>query len=279
MTDDTSALPARTRIGRTALRVADLDEVAAFYRDVVGLELQTRTDATATLGAGDTPLLELERDADAAPRGNRAGLFHTAFRVPSRTALGAALQRIREGWRLDGASDHNVSEALYLSDPEGNGVEIYRDRDRDRWPHAPDGSVQMDTLPLDLGDVLEASDGAADAPSETTLGHIHLEVTDIGAASAFYVDTLGFDVRMDVGSALFISAGGYHHHVGVNTWNGRSDPAGGRGLAWFEIVVPDTAAMAAVRDRLATDVAITARDDGIEVADPDGIAVRIRSER
>jgi catechol 2,3-dioxygenase len=274
------SLPAATWIGRTALRVTELEEIVDFYQSVVGLELQTRTDATATLGAGGTPLLELECDPDAALRGNRAGLFHTAFRVPSRAALGAALERIRGEWRLDGASDHNVSEALYLSDPAGNGVEIYRDRDRDRWPHAPDGSVQMDTLPLDLGDVLDASDGATDAPPGTTLGHIHLEATDIGASSAFYVDTLGFDVRMDAGSALFLAAGDYHHHVGLNTWNGRSDPAGGRGLAWFEVVVSDPAAVAAVRERLTgADRSLTERDGAIEVTDPDGIRLRIRAER
>lgn len=272
-------LPVATRIGRTALRVTDLDEVAAFYRDVVGLEIRNRTDTAATLGAGDAPLLELERDADAAPRGNRAGLFHTAFRVPSRTALGAALERIREEWRLDGASDHNVSEALYLSDPEGNGVEIYRDRDRASWPHAADGSVQMETFPLDLGAVAAESDGAADAPAETTVGHVHLEATGIEPARNFYVDTLEFDVRMDAGSGLFLAAGDYHHHLGVNTWNGRSDPAGGRGLAWFEVVVPDDATLAAVRDRLtAADVAVAERGDSIEVADPDGIVVRVRPE-
>ena len=280
MTDGTPTLPAATRIGRAALRVADLDRQLKFYRDVVGLELQTQTDATATLGAGGTPLLELERDTDAGSRGTRAGLFHTAFRVPSRTALGAALDRIRGEWRLDGASDHNVSEALYLSDPEDNGVEIYRDRDRDQWPRAPDGSVRMDTLPLDLGAVADASDGATDAPPGTTLGHVHLEATEIGAARAFYVDTLGFDVQMDAGSALFLAAGGYHHHVGANTWHGRTDPAGGRGLAWFEVVVPDNRAVAAVRERLvAADIAVTERESGVAIADPDGIRLRIRAER
>jgi len=275
---DAASLPAATRIGRAALRVADLDEVTEFYRNVVGLEVQQRTDATATLGAGDTALLELQRDVDAEPRGNRAGLFHTAFRVPSRTALGAALDRIRSEWRLDGASDHNVSEALYLSDPEGNGVEIYRDREREQWPHAADGSVEMATLPLDLGEVAAASDGAADAPAGTTVGHVHLEATAIEAARAFYVDTLGFDVRMDVESALFLAAGDYHHHVGVNTWNGRSEPAGGYGLAWFEVVVPDDATLSAVRERLAADVAVAERGDGIEVADPDGIRIRVRTD-
>ena len=276
---DTAALPETTRIGRTALRVADLDAEIDFYRDVVGLTVHDRTAATATLGVGGAPLLEVERDPDAGPRGTRAGLFHTAFRVPSRAALGAALDRIRSEWRLDGASDHNVSEALYLSDPEGNGVEIYRDRERDKWPHAEDGSVQMETLPLDLGVIAAASDGAADAPAGTTVGHVHLEATGIEAAREFYVDTLGFDVRMDAGAALFLAAGDYHHHVGVNTWNGRSEPAGGYGLAWFEIVVPDRATLAAVRDRLdAAEWDRAERADGIEIADPDGIRIRLRTD-
>jgi catechol 2,3-dioxygenase len=277
---DITALPATTRIGRAALRVADLEEVIEFYRDVVGLDIRNRTDTTATLGAGGTPLLRLEHDADAEPRGpRRAGLFHTAFSVPSRPALGAALDRIREAWRLDGASDHNVSEALYLTDPEGNGVEIYRDRDRDQWPHDDDGSVQMETLSLDLGEIAAESDGAADAPAGTTVGHVHLEATGIGPARDFYVDTLGFNVRMDAGPALFLAAGDYHHHIGVNTWNGRSEPAGGRGLAWFEVVVPDEETLAAVRERLGgADVPVAERGDGIEVTDPDGIRIRVRTD-
>jgi catechol 2,3-dioxygenase len=209
---------------------------------------------------------------------SQAGLFHTAFRVPSRAALGAALDRVRDRWALDGASDHRVSEALYLTDPEGNGVEIYRDRPRERWPRTDDGGVQMTTLPLDLEDVATESDGASDAPAGTTLGHVHLEVTSIAAAREFYADALGFDVKMDAGSALFLAAGDYHHHVGVNTWNGRSDPAGGRGLAWFEIVVPDGAATDAVRGRLsATEVECRDRDRGVEFADPDGIGIRLRA--
>ena len=271
-------LPATARIGRAALRVTDLDGAIGFYRDVVGLAVQDHTPPTATLGAGSTPLVELEHAPDAAPRGNRAGLFHTAFRVPSRTALGAALDRIRSEWRLDGASDHEVSEALYLTDPEGSGVEIYWDRERPEWPHDADGSVRMDTLPLDLDGVAASSDGATGAPPGTTVGHVHLEATDIDAARAFYVDTLGLGVRMDAGGGVFLAAGDYHHHVGVNTWNGRTEPAGDRGLAWFEVVVPDDAALARVRERLAAaGVAVAERGGGIAVTDPDGIGVRIRA--
>jgi len=277
---DGSPLPGTARIGRTALTVADLDRTVEFYRDVVGLTVQTRAATTATLGAGETPLLVLERDDDAPPRSRaQAGLFHNAFEVPSRAALGAALDRIRERWQLDGASDHFVSEALYLTDPEDNGVEIYTDTPRETWPRADDGTIQLGTAPLDLDDVSAASDGSAAVPSGTTVGHVHLEVSDIDAARSFYAETLGFRTQTETESALFLAAGDYHHHVGVNTWNGRSRPAGGRGLSWFEVVVPDDEALAAVRRRLAeTDVAVTDRDRGIETSDPDGITVRLRTD-
>ncbi|WP_049985976.1 VOC family protein [Halobellus rufus] len=281
MTDTgaSASLPASTRLGRTALRVHDLGEMVDFYHAVVGLAVLDRGNDSATLGVDDTPLLELREDPDAPTRDReQAGLFHNAFRFPSRTALGAALDRIREHWTLDGASDHRVSEALYLSDPEGNGVELYRDRPREAWPTTADGGVEMPTLSLDLDDVAADSDGASLAPAGTTLGHVHLEVTSVPAAREFYVETLGFDVQMDVDSALFVSAGGYHHHIGLNAWNRRSAPAGGRGLDWFEILLPDADAVAAVAERIA-DVGgdVTERDAGADIVDPNGIGIRLRS--
>ena len=273
-------LPDATRLGRSALRVADLDAMIEFYRTVVGLSVQSRDETRATLGVDDTPLLMLSQDADAVPRTDRqAGLFHNAFRVPSRTALGAALERVRDHWTLEGASDHLVSEALYLSDPEGNGVEIYCDRPREEWPRSDDGTVEMSTLPLDVDAVVSQSDSAADAPAGTDLGHMHLETTSLSAAREFYVETLGLGVQIDSDAALFLAAGDYHHHVGINTWNGRSEPAGGRGLAWFEVVVPSNDALAAVRERLAdAGVDVTDRSDGVAIADPDGIGIRLRVE-
>ncbi|WP_144925011.1 VOC family protein [Halorubrum salsamenti] len=281
-------LPAETRIGRAALRVADLDETTAFYRDVVGLAVIDRDDDRAALGVDGTTLLVLERDSDRPERGRTdAGLFHTAFRVPSRAALGEALARVRDRWRLDGASDHLVSEALYLDDPEGNGVEIYRDRSREEWPVADDGTVQMATEPLDVEGVVAAADesGPTDhAPPGTDVGHMHLEVTSLSAFEAVYVDGLGFEVGMTGPNVRFVAAGGYHHHLGANTWQGRTTPSAGRGLAWFEVVVPDAAALAAVRERLdrveaagEVDLAVDERDDGIAVTDADGIEVRVRT--
>lgn len=311
MTDasSTGSLPVGTRIGRTALRVADLEETVAFYRDVVGLAVLDRDDEAAVLGVavgatdGDrdaVPLLVLERDAARFERGrDEAGLFHTAFRVPSRAALGDALGRVRGRWRLDGASDHLVSEALYLDDPEGNGVEIYRDRPREGWPVDDDGTVQMATEPLDIEGVAAAADEPVEAggsaptdraPPGTDIGHVHLETTSLSAFEAAYVDGTGFDVGMTGPDVRFVAAGGYHHHLAANTWRGRTTPAAGRGLAWFEVIVPDAAALDAVRTRIDAvrvrldasgddaDITVDEREDEIAVTDADGIEVRIRTE-
>lgn len=238
----------------------------------MGLDCRRRTDERAVLGA-DGALLVLVAAPEAPPRGaEAAGLFHTAFRVPDRAALGDALARIEGRGRLDGASDHGVSEALYLTDPEGNGIEVYRDRPRAAWPVAADGTVEMDTRPLALDPVREAAGGAARCPSGTTVGHVHLEVTSLPASRAFYVDGLGLRVRQSMGaSALFLAADDYHHHVGLNTWRARSAPAAGRGVAWVELVVADPGA---VRSRLSAPT--TAAPDGFDVADPDGIELRVR---
>ncbi|RQG87977.1 VOC family protein [Natrarchaeobius halalkaliphilus] len=277
---DAASLPEGTRVGRTALLVESLEEPIEFYRDVVGLALLSAGETTATLGVDGTPLLVLNRDEEASPRTReQAGLFHTAFSVPSRASLGDALERIRDRWRLDGASDHHVSEALYVTDPEGNGVEIYCDRPAGRWPRTDDGRVRIGTVPLDLEDVAAESSGSARMPAGTTVGHVHLEVSSLEATRAFYVDTIGLCVQTDVGSAVFLAAGDYHHHLGVNAWNDRSSPAGGRGLAWFELVVPDEESLSTVRRRLErTAATVSGRSDGFEVLDPDEIAVRFRAE-
>jgi catechol 2,3-dioxygenase len=313
---DGGKLPPETAVGRAALIVNDLDSVSEFYRDVVGLAVQACEGGRATLGAGGDPLLELTADPGAPDRpGRSAGLFHTAFRVPSRAALGDALARIEGRWELTGASDHHVSEALYLDDPEGNGVEVYRDRPREEWPTDERGRVEMDTLPLDLEALAADAGDEPSAPPGTDVGHVHLEVSDVAAARRFYVGTLGMNVRQEWGpDALFVAAGDYHHHVGLNTWNRRSEPPAGRGLDWFELLLPDEASLAAARERFeaagveigtpgtridggATDEGTTdegttdegttdegttdegTTDEGFEVRDPDGIPIRLRIER
>jgi catechol 2,3-dioxygenase len=278
-TGGSGTLPAGTSIGRTALSVADIDEMTEFYSGIVGLSVLRRADSTTILGGADTPLLVLEGNEDVAERTRTAaGLYHNAFRVPSRAALGDALSRIRQHWRLDGASDHWVSEALYLTDPEGNGVEIYRDYPREEWPTADDGTVQIGTESLDIDGVAAAASGDDRAPPGTDLGHVHLEVTSLDAFRDFYVDTIGFEEQTAIPDASFVSAGGYHHHLGANTWHQRTTPSGGRGLSWFEIVVPDQGTLDALRERLRErDNPISKSDGGVDVTDPDGITIRFRN--
>lgn len=273
-------LPPGTCIGRTALRVSDLKELTEFYRDVVGLSVHDQSDTTAILGVDETPLLVLEENADALTRhGSATGLYHNAFRVPSREALGDALGRIQDHWQLSGASDHRVSEALYLTDPEGNGIEVYRDFPRDEWPIADDGTVQISTEPLDLDSIKAAAGGETQAPPGTDVGHVHLEVSSLDAFRDFYVDTIGFEVQTAMPAALFVSAGGYHHHIGANTWHHRTGTASGRGLSWFEVVLPETRALTVLRDRLAdSQVTVIETDDGISVTDSNEIEIRFRVE-
>ncbi|WP_458188434.1 VOC family protein [Haladaptatus sp. NG-WS-4] len=271
--------PATARIGRVSLRVNDLDEMVGFYRDVVGLTVQRRRAERATLGVGNEPLLELVARPDAAERRpDESGLFHVAFNVPSRVALGDTLSRVREQWRLDGASDHLVSEALYFSDPEGNGIEVYRDRPSVAWPRADDGTIRMETLPLDLDAIRKGDRSSPNLPEGTTVGHVHLEVSSLSESETFYVEILGMDVRQRYGeSALFVADGDYHHHVGLNVWNGRTAPPTGRGLRWFELVVPDRKRLDAIRRRFdELNRSISTLDGGVSVTDPNGIELHIR---
>ncbi len=273
-----AVLPQRTRIGQTALRVNDLEGMTGFCRRVVGLDVLERSNAGSVLGVEDTPLFVLEGNEDALPRHRSgAGLFHNAFRVPSREALGDALARVRERWQLEGASDHRVSEALYLTDPEGNGIEIYRDYPREDWPRSDDGTVRMGTHPLDTETVEAAATGGVTLPAGTDVGHVHLEVSSLEAFRDFYVDTIGFEVQMDDPSVIFISASGYHHHIAANTWNHRTEPAGGRGLSWFEVLLPGTEALDVVQARITDSrYSLTETADGITVTGTDGIEVRFR---
>jgi len=216
-----------TTVGPVALTVADLARSEDFYTGVLGFRAIERGDRALTLAAGGAvPLLRLVEQPGARPKPQRAtGLYHFAILVPSRLDLARALRHLAEQrYPLTGASDHLVSEALYLDGPDGNGIEIYRDRPRDEWPHA-NGQLQMAVDPLDVDGILgelarddRPWDGLA---PQTRIGHIHLHVADLRAAEAFYSGVLGFDVMLRYGAgALFISAGGYHHHIGLNTWAG-----------------------------------------------------------
>jgi catechol 2,3-dioxygenase len=226
-------------IGRVRLRVADLDRVRSYYERTIGLQ----ADGLA-LGA-DTPLIELIHDPDAppAPPGS-TGLFHLAILVPDRPSLARAIRRVvASGERFTGASDHFVSEALYLRDPEGNGIEIYRDRPRSEWEHEANGELRMGTVALDVESVLaEAEDADPTMPDGTRIGHVHLHVADLEASEAFYAGDLGLDVMVrSYPGALFLAHDGYHHHIGLNTWQGEGappPPPGSRGLEDFELLLP-----------------------------------------
>jgi catechol 2,3-dioxygenase len=274
-----------TEIGPVALTVADLSASSAFYEQAIGLRPLPGAEDRTRLGAGETAVVELFGDRDAPPRPpGTTGLFHLAILLPSRLELARALRRVANaGWRFGGASDHLVSEALYLQDPEGNGIEIYRDRPREEWP-MEDGELRMDTIPLDLqGLLLELPGEEADQPiaAGTRIGHVHLNVADLAAAEEFYVGTLGFEVTVrGYPQALFVSAGGYHHHIGLNTWAGEGappPPPGARGLRWFEIILPTREALTEVEERVAA-AGIRATEDerGLRVSDPSGNALLLR---
>jgi catechol 2,3-dioxygenase len=271
-----------SHIGPVSLTVADLDREREFYEGAIGLRVlgdEGYADgSTVRLGADGTVVIKLNGDPDASPRRRgTTGLFHLAILVPSRADLAGALRRVvGAGGSLAGASDHLVSEALYLADPEGNGIEIYRDRPREEW-HRVDGQIEMATLPLDLDSLLAAlvEDESPHAPAGTRIGHVHLHVADLAAAQEFYAGVLGFDVTVrGYPGALFLSAGGYHHHIGVNTWAGEGAPApppGSRGLRDFAIVLPGAAELDAAERRL-RDAGVEARrdTDGVHAADPSG---------
>lgn len=278
MVDSETEPLAATDIGRVALVVNDLDRMVEFYTTVIGLDVQHRETDRAILEAGSEQLLSLIADATASERKDEeTGLFHTAFLVPSRAALGNALARIENHWQLDGASDHRVSEALYLSDPEDNGIEVYRDRPREEWPRTDNGMIEIDTLPLDFHAIRDLGREEAAVPAETTVGHVHLEVSSLSIAREFYVDVLGMSVRQQYGdSAVFLDHSDYHHRVGLNVWNSRTSPSTGRGLQWFEFVLPDQDALDVLQQQFnARKVSPTTIEGGVEVTDPDGISLRL----
>lgn len=285
---DTPRLPTATRLGAIRLRAGDAASLASFYEHAIGLErLGDAAGGVVRLGVGGRPLVELTPAPDAPPRPPRtAGLFHLALLVPDRAELARTIERVvRGGGRFTGGSDHLVSEAMYLNDPEGNGIELYRDRPREEWRTGEGGELEMATLPIDLDGVLaEPHAGDDGMPAGTTLGHVHLNVADLAAAEAFYSGVLGFDVVVrGYPQALFVSAGGYHHHLGLNTWNGvgaPAAPAGSRGLEWFEIALPEASDAEAVIARAeAAGLPVTRDEAGALLRDPAGNGVRLVGAR
>jgi catechol 2,3-dioxygenase len=282
------SIDANTTVGQAALTVADLRRSEQFYTEVLGMRVLRRGDGTLTLTADDTtPLLELTDLAGARPKPARAtGLYHFAVLVPSRLELARSLRRLAEmRYPLTGASDHLVSEALYLDDPDGNGIEIYRDRPRAEWPHAG-GQLQMavDRLDIDgvLGELEHDQRPWNGLDRQTRMGHMHLHVANLRQAEEFYSGVLGFDVIVRYGpSALFVSAGGYHHHLGLNTWAGVGappPPAGSAGLRWFAIRLPNAGALDQVVARVrAAGQASEPTEAGLLLRDPSGNGVVLTS--
>jgi catechol 2,3-dioxygenase len=270
--------PAHTRLGPVRLQVADLERSLAWYGPVLGLRVVERGASGATLApqTGGPVLIELFERAGAAPAGNRLGLFHVALLLPDRAALGAFLRHLAALGVRAGAADHLVSEALYLSDPDGQGIEVYADRPRDQWRVAG-RELQMDTLALDARDLVRAAGDRTwhGAPAGTVVGHVHLHVGDLAAAERFYHHGLGLDRMVwRYPGAVFLAAGGYHHHLGLNTWatGGRAGDGDARLLEWT-FVLPSGADVAAATASL--EAAGFSVDGEGRAADPWGTVVRM----
>ncbi len=282
-TETSYALTRPAYIDQSHLVVKDLAAVSGFYQKMLGLSVIEKTASGEVLGVAGLPLLTLTTDGNAreAPR-NAAGLFHTAFLMPDRTELARWLRHAaNNNVVLDGASDHLVSEAIYLSDPEGNGIEIYADRPHDSWKFHPDGMVEMATLRLDLQALYNsAPDDAWTGMAEgSAIGHIHLQVGDIPQADVFYRDVLGLKLMARYPGASFFASGGYHHHLGANIWNSRG--AGRRaehmtGLSDYKIRFNDRQTLDKAVARLdELEIASEKRDGGVFLKDPWGIGLTL----
>ena len=284
-TTGSATLPASLRLGPVHLTATDLDRSIAFYERSIGLQLARREGAVAALGAGGEDLLVLTEEPDARPAGRHAGLYHFALLHPSRLELARAAQRLIETETpVSGASDHRISEAISLPDPDGNGIELAADRSREHWGDLGDPTSHGGPDPLDMASLMAMVSGAPleDRASDgLRVGHLHLHVGDVEGALGFWRDLIGFEVMTRFPSAAFISAGGYHHHLGLNTWRGEGVaqmPAGSVGLRHWTIVLDSPGDVAAVAARLeAAGAPVEREHDGLRTRDPWNNAVLIRS--
>jgi catechol 2,3-dioxygenase len=285
MTIDQNLLAADTAMGPVTLLVADLDAMIAYYRDAVTLAVIDEGPGQATMGRGTTPLVILQHSPQlrqASP--GQAGLFHTAILFDSERALAAALYSVAQHspGTFTGSADHLVSKAFYFTDPEGNGIELYWDRDRSTWSWTH-GVLEMGTLYLDPNAFLQdnLTEEVIENPvyGDAVVGHVHLSVGDTVSAREFYVDRLGFETTVEMpGSALFVSAGKYHHHMAMNVWNskgaGRRQPT--LGLSQVDIVVPSADDLGALQERM-KHFGVSTRDDGqtVSIDDPWANLIRV----
>jgi catechol 2,3-dioxygenase len=284
-------LPDETRLGRVKLQVADLGRSVAYYEGVLGMRVLQRDAERAVLGAegDDRPLVELQEHAGArpVPRRGRLGLYHFAILLPDRPSLGRFLAHLEEIGAYAGMSDHFVSEAIYLTDPDGLGIEVYADRPRSAWRHEA-RQLTMTTIPLDVDSLIRAAKESPGGlrwtgmPPGTVLGHVHLYVDDLERAEAFYHAGLGLDkVVWSYPGALFMSAGGYHHHLGTNTWAAgapRAEPHDARLLEW-EVVLPSAEHAEQAAESLTATAGASVGSDGDDwlVTDPWGTIIRLRA--
>ena len=272
--------PATLRLGAVHLTVTDLDRSVGFYEDAIGLRLHRREGGVAAMGVGEEDLLVLYEEPKARRAGRHAGLYHYALLYPSREELAhAALRLAATQTPIQGASDHGTHEAIYLPDPDGSGIELAADRPRERWPRPL--NYTGGPHPLDLDDLLTTvagDEGRGEAGSGLVVGHVHLHVGDLERGLTFYCDVLGFElITFMPGAAAFVSAGGYHHHLGFNIWRGEgvpTAPEGSVGLRHWTVVLGDPEEVATVRGRvLAASIATEEREGGFLVRDPWGIEV------
>jgi len=286
MSDLPFRIPNRTAIASARLRVSDLSRSLDFYQDVIGLRPvggEAGLAALSATGTGPALLVLVEERGAVAPAPRSTGLYHVAMRVPTRRALASSVAQVMLRWRLDGLADHGVSEAAYLADPDGNGIEIYTDRPPETWPFA-NGQVEMITARLPLDSVMRELEPPAEwsgIDRGAEIGHIHLRVSNLARAEAFYGGILGFDVtQRTFPGALFMSAGGYHHHIGLNVWSsaGGSRPAANAtGLVDYSVALPDAAVLETLRARLvaAGSPVQPSPGGGIQTEDPDGTSVKL----
>lgn len=274
----TETIAPDTTIGAVELFVADLKRSKDYYQNSLGFQLLKEEPGRAELGAGGVTLLALNEKPGARQVKGVTGLYHFAVLLPSRKAFARLIYDLAEKEvEVSGVADHGVSEAVYLTDPDGNGIEIYSDRRKGEWPRDDIGRLQMVTEELNIEDLMmELKNGLADwegLPTNTRIGHVHLHVSDLQSADKFYREILGFELMQRYGSAaLFMSAGGYHHHVGLNTWAGEGappPPPDAAGLRWFELILPGQEALDAVVGRLqSAGIAYETVNSGILVQDP-----------
>jgi catechol 2,3-dioxygenase len=271
------ALPAALRLGAVHLTVTDLDRSVAWYQRALGLRVHRHDVGEAALGAGAADVLVLHEDATAGPAGRHAGLYHYALLLPTREELARAAIRLSEtGTPVQGASDHGTHEAIYLPDPDGNGIELAADRPREQWPTPEQEFARGGPAPLDLASLLETVAGeppSAQVEPGLRVGHLHLHVGDVDAGLAFYRDVVGFGVWFVLdASAAFVAAGGYHHHLAFNVWRGRGVPAAPGhvvGLERWTVELPSAEEVGAVRARIdAAGIATADVDGGFAVRDP-----------